>query len=258
MIPTTDLQAQSQMPTCTYQVCLQKVSGVCKFFFLLQVLAGSVDGPPARFASIGDKLYHKWSCTAADGSPSSCPCPAFNFNQINVTKSIKSSQSSHINVMAAGAHGLLVHDCVARNDAGHEHALIDARGCSLDAIGLGALSYSQDLGMAWVESHAFKFADKAQIRFECALSLCLRAEGACNGVSVRSPPLSISPPPTPAAARLHRLRHRRGREQQRAKHADTRRPDDDLQFRHRWPPRLHSSKHASWQRRWQPLRRSQH
>jgi hypothetical protein len=96
-------------------------------------------------------------------------------------------------------HGVLVHSCVARDDGGNSFKLIDEKGsgirfkkttnsslsrCSLDPIGLGDVTYSSDLSMAHVESHAFKFADKLQINFACELTLCIKLEDGCRGITV--------------------------------------------------------------------------
>lgn len=49
MISTLSITSMIRMPNCTYQV-LQAVS----------------TGPPARYAQIGDAVYHKWSCVGGD------------------------------------------------------------------------------------------------------------------------------------------------------------------------------------------------
>lgn len=38
--------------------------------------------------------------------------------------------------------------------------------------------------MAYVESHAFKFADRLQINFLCEITLCIKAENQCNNITV--------------------------------------------------------------------------
>lgn len=44
-IPTVTLSMNPPMPDCKYDV-----------------LIGGPEGTPARFANVGDKVYHKWNC----------------------------------------------------------------------------------------------------------------------------------------------------------------------------------------------------
>ena len=61
------------------------------------MLYGSLTGAPVRFAKVGDKVFHKWSCES-------------------------------------GAHGMLVHSCVARDGAGAAYELINSAGMSSVSI----------------------------------------------------------------------------------------------------------------------------
>lgn len=56
--------------------------------------------------------------------------------------------------------------------------------CSMDPIGLGELTYSSDLMSAWVQSHAFKFADRLQINFQCRVTVCVKVDGGCDTITV--------------------------------------------------------------------------
>ena len=49
VIPTTELNDQSSMPTCTYSV-----------------RSGTLDGPPVTFAKVGDKVVHRWECDSGE------------------------------------------------------------------------------------------------------------------------------------------------------------------------------------------------
>lgn len=57
--------------------------------------------------------------------------------------------------------------------------------CPVDKNIVGPLVYSPDMSTAWVETHAFKFADDVNLYFKCEISLCQKAaEEGCMGVSV--------------------------------------------------------------------------
>uniref|UniRef100_A0A914WHE1 ZP domain-containing protein n=1 Tax=Plectus sambesii TaxID=2011161 RepID=A0A914WHE1_9BILA len=123
-----------------------------------QVLSGSIDGPPVRHARIGDKLIHKWTCEP-------------------------------------GPHGILVHSCFARNGVGTEYRLLDERGCAIDPVALGQLTYSNDLSMAHAEVHAFKFADQMLVHFQCQITICTKVENGCEGISPPTCQIDSNLPP---------------------------------------------------------------
>jgi hypothetical protein len=56
--------------------------------------------------------------------------------------------------------------------------------CSVDQFVLPTITYQQDL-LAYVEAHVFKFADRAVLDFQCAISICIKTDGGCQGVTVR-------------------------------------------------------------------------
>lgn len=51
---------------------------------------------------------------------------------------------------------------------------------------LGDPLYNQALNQAYVESHVFRYADKVTLYFQCAISMCMKSEGSCVGITVRS------------------------------------------------------------------------
>lgn len=57
--------------------------------------------------------------------------------------------------------------------------------CSIDPIAVGDLTYTPDGTMAYVEVHVFKFADRMQVSFQCQISLCLKLDDSCKGITVR-------------------------------------------------------------------------
>uniref|UniRef100_A0A1I7X3H7 ZP domain-containing protein n=1 Tax=Heterorhabditis bacteriophora TaxID=37862 RepID=A0A1I7X3H7_HETBA len=110
------------------------------------VLAGSVNGPTLHFANVGDPIVHKWTC-----------------------------QSDQ--------HGLLVHSCAVRDEAGTEYKLIDERGCVIDSSLVPDVVYSSDLSMAHTTIHAFRFADQIMVHFACQITLCRKNEQGCEGIT---------------------------------------------------------------------------
>lgn len=57
--------------------------------------------------------------------------------------------------------------------------------CSIDQFVLPNLTYEpQNSLLAYVEAHVFKFADRAVLDFQCAISICVKDDGSCQGVTV--------------------------------------------------------------------------
>ncbi len=59
--------------------------------------------------------------------------------------------------------------------------------CSVDPVLVGELVYAPEGETAWVESHAFKFADTTYLSFSCTIQLCSEFSGkrTCENLSVR-------------------------------------------------------------------------
>uniref|UniRef100_A0A914WFR1 ZP domain-containing protein n=1 Tax=Plectus sambesii TaxID=2011161 RepID=A0A914WFR1_9BILA len=108
----------------------------------------SPEGPAIRYAKVGDAVYHRWEC------------------------------KSQLPEM----FGMLVHDCVVSDGQGQQENVIDAKGCSLDAFVVPNLSYEASL-LAYVEAHVFKFADRAILDFQCAMTICVKQDGGCEGIT---------------------------------------------------------------------------
>lgn len=101
--------------------------------------------------------------------------------------------------------GMLVHSCSVNDGAGQKVLVLDAKGwvlgwgfseslfilsffhfqlrCSIDKYVVKDLTYGPGL-LASVESHVFKFADRALLDFQCSVSICVRNGGGCDGVTV--------------------------------------------------------------------------
>ena len=140
---------------------------------LYTIHKGSPAGPLISFARVGEATFHKWECFPSEDGE---------------------------------FHGLLVHSCFAKSGESAIR-LLDRRGCSLDPYAMGTPTYSANLSMAAIEVHAFKFADSLQISFSCSISLCLRMNNRCRGITV--PPLTPSPPP--ASVTLPHFSHQTAR-----------------------------------------------
>ena len=75
-------------------------------------------------------------------------------------------------------------NCTVDDGHGDRVPVIDAHGCSLDRNLIGNLDYSPTSMMANVEAHAFKFADRASLYFQCEIRLCVALEGGCEDTVV--------------------------------------------------------------------------
>ncbi|EFO15412.2 hypothetical protein LOAG_13098, partial [Loa loa] len=97
-----------------------------------------------KYASVGDRLIHKWSCES-DG------------------------------------YGILVHSCFVHD--GTTSQLVDKQGCVIDHTLMEPLIYNDDLTVAHSVVPAFKFADQLTIRFQCKVTLCNKSQSGCEGIS---------------------------------------------------------------------------
>uniref|UniRef100_A0A914UXG6 ZP domain-containing protein n=1 Tax=Plectus sambesii TaxID=2011161 RepID=A0A914UXG6_9BILA len=111
------------------------------------VRRGSITGAPVAYATVGEEVYHVWRCDS-------------------------------------DMFGMLVHSCFVDDGSGGERKqLLDEQGCAIDQVILPDLAYNQQSNMAYAEVHVFKFADKVTTYFQCAITICMRSDGACNGVT---------------------------------------------------------------------------
>jgi len=125
MLPTIEITAQPSMPACRYEV-----------------LGDGPSGPPIRFARVGDKVFHKWTCK--HDIPGEMYC-------------------------------MVIHSCAVDDGGNTSYELIDRDGCSKDPTALEDLIYMNDL-TAGIESAVFKFADKPHVYFNCQVQLSLKQE----------------------------------------------------------------------------------
>ncbi|CAI4233188.1 unnamed protein product [Auanema sp. JU1783] len=101
-------------------------------------------GAPVRLTSIGQSVYHRWSC--------------------------EYSGTEHF---CATVHSCYVHDS---NDVSVQ--LLDENGCAVDKYLLNNLEYTSDM-VGGREADVFKFADEPIIYFQCAVRLTLSKNGTC-------------------------------------------------------------------------------
>ncbi|GMT21126.1 hypothetical protein PFISCL1PPCAC_12423, partial [Pristionchus fissidentatus] len=130
---------------------------------------GSADGPELDFAQLGDEVYHRWECLERNS--------------------------------AYDTFGMLVHSCYVDNGHGDKVDILDAKGCGLDPVLLETPEYDDSLRLAAKPYHVFKYADKPVLQFQCQITLCIKYDGGCKG---------ITPPqcPSPTATHDNQLRKR--------------------------------------------------
>ncbi|CAD5207194.1 unnamed protein product [Bursaphelenchus okinawaensis] len=108
---------------------------ICRY----DVLDGSPTAAPVQFAVVGQQVYHKWTC---DTETTDTFC-------------------------------MVVHTCFVDDGAGDKVDLLDENGCARDKFLLNNLEYPEDLS-AGQEAHVFKYADRAQLFFQCQIALSLK------------------------------------------------------------------------------------
>uniref|UniRef100_A0A915BSE3 ZP domain-containing protein n=1 Tax=Parascaris univalens TaxID=6257 RepID=A0A915BSE3_PARUN len=122
---------------------------ICRY----EILSGGPDGTPVFFATVGQQVYHKWTC---DSEYQDTFC-------------------------------MVVHSCIVDDGRGRQVETIDANGCAIDKHILANLDYPTDL-MAAQEAHVFKYADRTALFFQCQISVTLKEKGtSCTRPSCRDP-----------------------------------------------------------------------
>ncbi|VDN01308.1 unnamed protein product [Thelazia callipaeda] len=124
---TTSFQTQVvPMPVCRYEI-----------------LDGGPTGQPIQFATVGQPVYHKWTC-----------------------------DSETVDTFCA-----VVHSCFVDDGNGDTVEILNAEGCALDKYLLNNLEYPTDL-MAGQEAHVYKYADRSQLFYQCQISIAIKEPNA--------------------------------------------------------------------------------
>ncbi|VDM93084.1 unnamed protein product [Litomosoides sigmodontis] len=105
----------------------------------MPILDGGPTGQPIQFATIGQPVYHKWTC-----------------------------DSETVDTFCA-----VVHSCFVDDGNGDTVEILNADGCALDKYLLNNLEYPTDL-MAGQEAHVYKYADRSQLFYQCQISITIK------------------------------------------------------------------------------------
>ncbi|VDK88477.1 unnamed protein product [Onchocerca ochengi] len=73
---------------------------------------------------------------------------------------------------------MTVHSCFVEDGSGAQFVILNEDGCAIDRFLLDNLEYGPNELEAQKEAHAFKFADKVVVNFQCSVRLDIR-DGEC-------------------------------------------------------------------------------
>jgi len=135
---TVSAELEVSMLTTGFQTQIVPMP-VCRY----EILDGGPDGAPIRYALIGQQVYHKWTCDTE----------------------------------TVDTFCMRVHSCFVDDGAGDRVTLLDEAGCAQDRYLLRNLEYLTDL-MAGQEAHVFKYADRAQLFFQCQIAITIKEPNA--------------------------------------------------------------------------------
>ncbi|KRZ76512.1 Cuticlin-1 [Trichinella papuae] len=116
-----------------------------------KVRRGSINGPGVNFAKVGEEVFHVWQCDSGS---------------LTILKHLICSECWCTVVMSMTEPTPF--------------------SCAIDQTIVNDLTYNEITNQAFVASNVFKFADKANVYFQCSISLCMKSDGICRGLT---PPL---------------------------------------------------------------------
>ncbi|VDM48875.1 unnamed protein product [Toxocara canis] len=131
---TVSTQLEVSEITTAFQTAIVPMP-VCKY----EILDGGPSGAPISFATIGQQVYHKWTC-----------------------------DTETVDTFCA-----VVHSCVVDDGNGDKVEILNDEGCALDKYLLNNLEYPTDL-MAGQEAHVYKYADRSQLYYQCQIAISIK------------------------------------------------------------------------------------
>uniref|UniRef100_A0A183CA49 ZP domain-containing protein n=1 Tax=Globodera pallida TaxID=36090 RepID=A0A183CA49_GLOPA len=138
------------------------------------------NGPIVQYAVLGQSVFHRWEC---------------------------------VEELNGDLFGMLVHSCFVDNGFGDRVDILDAHGCGLDAVLLHTPDYDSTLRLATKEYHVFKYADRPVLQFQCQITLCLKLDGGCLGIT---PPKCAETMPRHIVTEQY-IRRRKSKKQRKAR-----------------------------------------
>lgn len=146
---TVSTELEVSMLTTAFQTEVVPMP-ICRY----EILDGGPSGPVVFYALVGQAVYHKWTCDTE----------------------------------TVDTFCMVVHSCFVDDGQGDRVDLIGADGCGLDRNLITNLEYPTDL-MAGQEAHVFKYADRANLFFNCQITITVKEPNeACPLPQCAEPP----------------------------------------------------------------------
>ncbi|KRX91846.1 Cuticlin-1 [Trichinella pseudospiralis] len=123
-----------------------------------KVRRGSINGPGVNFAKVGEEVYHVWQCDSGS---------------LTILKHLITIPFQQMRLVHF--HLQICSECWCTVAMSMTEPTI-----------VNDLTYNEITNQAFVASNVFKFADKANVYFQCSISLCMKSDGICRGLT---PPL---------------------------------------------------------------------
>ncbi|KAI3409740.1 von Willebrand factor type A domain [Globodera pallida] len=153
-----DLDTNAPPQPISHTISLEMTPPKCSY----SLRRDSPNGPVVEKAHIGQTIYHRWEC---QGGKESNAVFGMRISDCSVANHSSNSDQQHPPTDAAPM------------------AIVDSGGCSTDSALLTDLQYADDRMLAVSRATVFSLRESVSLRFSCKLTLCLRREGHCNGIS---------------------------------------------------------------------------